>query len=96
MAFLSEKDFRNIKHALYDIRYKWRAIGLELGLTVGELKNLRRSDEDNLDDVVEKWLKRCQLNPTWKTLVMALRQKTVDEGSVADAIEHLYLEGASR
>ena len=97
MAFLSvDKDFRDVKHALFDIRYKWKNIGLELGLTRTELNNLRRSDEENLDDVVEMWLKRRQLNPTWKTLVTALRQKTVDEDSVADAIEQKYLEEASR
>ena len=96
MAFLSEKDFRDVKHALYDIRYKWKAIGLELGLTRGDLNNLRRSDDENFEDVVEKWLKRRKLKPTWETLVTALRQKTVDEDGVADTIEDEYLKGASR
>ena len=77
---------------LYDLRYKWEAIGLELGLARGELKNLKGDDDEKLRDVVEKWLKRRQLNPTWSTLAAALRQKTVDADNVADEIEEVFVK----
>ena len=88
-----EKDFRDVLYMLYDIRYNWEGIGYELGLSRADLKNLKGDSEKNIGDVIEKWLKRRRLNPTWETLAAALRQKTVDADDVADKIEEKYLGG---
>ena len=86
-----EKHFREVQYVLHDIRYKWEAIGIALGLSRADVNNLKGDDEKNLGDVIEMWLKRRHLKPTWTTLAAALQQKTVDAGNVADEIEEKYL-----
>ena len=97
MDFLTvEKDFRNVWHVLYDIRHKCKAIGYELGLSKRDLINLQGNDEENMSDVIEKWLRRHRLNPTWATLAAALREETVNANYIADEIEAKYLGGVHR
>ena len=81
---------------LYDIRYAWKAIGIELGLSRADVNNLKHDNEENLGDVIEKWLKRSHLKPTWMSLAAALREKTVDADNIADEIEEKYLGGVHR
>ena len=81
---------------LYNIRYNWKAIGYELGLSRLDLKHLQGDNEKNIRNVIEMWLKRHRLNPTWATLAAALRQKTVNADHIADEIEAKYLGGVHR
>ena len=74
---------------LYDTRYKWNTIGYALGLT--RVNKLKGSYDKKLSAVVDKWPKQPQLSPMWEILVVALRDKTVDEVDIADIIEAKYL-----
>ena len=92
---LTLDDFTAIRKTLYDAQDKWEEIGEELGLTRFDLKHLT-GDNKKLGDVVEKWLKRSQLNLTWETLAKALREPRVDRHDIADKIESEYLGGGPR
>ena len=85
------KNFQDVRHLLYDIRYKWETIGYALGLTRADIKNLKGSDDEKLSEVVDKWLKRHKPSPTWETLVAVLRHTTVEADDIADMIEAKYL-----
>ena len=93
MKLLTMDDFTTVRKAMYDARDKWEEIGEELGLTRSDLRHLTGNNYTKLGEVVEKWLQRRQLNPTWKTLAAVLREKTVDRPDLADDIERDYLGG---
>ena len=89
---LTIEDFCAVRKILHDARDKWEAIGEELGLKRSDLKHLKGDNYMKLGEVVEMWLQRRRLNPTWKTLADALREETVDREDIADKIEHKHLE----
>ena len=90
---LTMDDFTTVRKVLYDARDKWEKIGEEIGLTRSDLKHLTGDHYTKLGEVVEKWLQRRQLKPTWNALATALREKTVDRPDLADEIERKYLGG---
>ena len=65
-------------------------LGLTLGLNQPHVKNMRDSDTFR-DDVIASWLQKedhvtKRGNPTWKTLVTALRERRVNKTIVAKKI----------
>ena len=65
-------------------------LGLTLGLSQPHVKNMRDSDTFR-DDVIASWLQKedhviKRGDPTWKTLVRALRERRVNKTPVADEI----------
>ena len=94
MELLTYKDdFNSVKKELDTARDKWEEIGEELGLGREDLKHLEGSKREKLRQVVEMWLQRSQLKPTWKSLADALREKEVDRPDLADEIERKHLGG---
>ncbi len=88
-ALLDEaKDFRAVNRAVYTARGKWNPLGTELKVAGHIITNLNRRDppEDNLEAILRAWLKSPDLKPCWANLVKALREITVGEGGVAQAI----------
>ena len=85
-------DYNAVKKELYDAQDKWEEIGEELGLKRPDLKHIKGdNDYKKLGQVVEKWLQRSELNPTWQKLADALREPPVDRDDVAGKIESKYL-----
>lgn len=85
---LSIDDKKEVLEALHQVRAKWRYIGLGLQVEPGNLDAIESEQLDcqgRLDCVVTIWLERGQ-NCTWTALAEALRNKTVGEGALANAL----------
>ncbi len=93
--FTGEADFKGVRKALYCVRYKWRAVGNELGLSIYDLSSIASEptlcDHDaHLSEMIALCLKRRDPRPTWKKLIEALQSETVgEEGLAADLKEKL-------
>ncbi len=92
---LSDADFKGVRKALYRVRYKWRAIGIEFDLSIDDLSSIDseptlRNYDARLSKMIALWLKRRDPTPTWKELIKALQSETVgEEGLAADLKEKL-------
>lgn len=76
-----------IYKAIYNARAKWRRIGMELGLSTGDLDAIscRHSNpEDQLERALFIWVNKGK--GTWAQLVEALYSKTVGEAVLAQII----------
>ncbi len=93
--FTGEADFKGVRKALYRVRYKWRAIGIEFGFSIDDLSSIASEptlcDHDaHLSEMIALCLKRRDPRPTWKELIEALQSETVgEEGLAADLKEKL-------
>ena len=84
---LTLDDLRVVRGLLYPFRRKWYDIGIELGLKVGELDNIRAAYSDHgecLTEMIKLWLKCSNPLPTWTALGVALRAEPVDEVKIAE------------
>ncbi len=75
---LGTKDLQHIYGALFEVRAKWRPIGLELGLTPGTLDAIEQrkiNPSDRLEAVLLNWLQVTR-GATWEHLIDALRSAT--------------------
>jgi len=75
------------------LRHQWYNLGLSLETPHIELKiinsNYRGSAETSLIEVLQLWLKRSA-QPTWETIVEALKHPIVGEPRLAAQIEAKY------
>ena len=70
------------------VSYKWRMLGILLGVSHEELTKLYGEPVARLKVVISLWLSgRCSKPPTLESLISALRNRSVAEDSVATAIE---------
>ena len=64
-------DLREVRGLLYPLRRKWYDIGIELGLKIGELDNIKAAYSDHgecLTEMIKLWLKSTNPLPTWEAL----------------------------
>lgn len=85
-------NFSDVWSVLWDIRYKWRSIGRELGLREAVLENIEAAYGTNFEPCLQKmiteWIKLSKA--TWDALIAALKLPTVGEEGVADDIAKRY------
>ncbi len=77
---------------LIDICFDWENIGLELGLTTGTLDAIKvpyKSHKDCLKDTLKEWLNRSP-DPSWQSLIQALRSPIVEKKQLASLLESKY------
>ncbi len=95
---LNNEDAPWILEALHNCRNKWKEIAIALLLTGADIEDCKESNNIlSLNRVLSFWLARdTSTSPgvTLKTLVTALRRKTVGEGRVAQELEdkHKYFK----
>ena len=77
-----------------DIKKKWKALGLQLGLKKPTLEGIEADKRDVADckmEMLSKWLKQVDNSkPSWNSLVAALRNVLVEGSDIAKAIEAKY------
>ena len=89
---LGTSDLQLIYGALFEVRAKWRPIGLELSLTPGTLdaiEQMKINPSDRLEAVLLHWL-RVTRGASWKQVIDALRSALVDEIQLAEKLELKY------
>ena len=75
-----------------DIAAHWYNLGLKLKVRTGRLNCIRAefiSPEDQLREMLNAWLTTGD-NPSWKTLIDALRSRMVGASQLAAALETKY------
>lgn len=76
---------------MFEVRAKWRGIGLELGLTPGTLSSIEQrytDPKDRLYQVLSEWLAKGAA--TWSDLIAALWSVPVGETKLAGSIQKQY------
>ncbi len=73
---------------------EWENIGLALGLKPGILGGLKgpfKTPKDCLKDMLKEWLNRSD-DPSWQSLIKALRKPSVGKMQLANALEAKYCQ----
>ena len=90
---LSVNDLGVVMEELNNVSAKWYNIGLQLGVSVGTLKTIKKQYSDPSDclrETLTTWLQTCVPPPTWTNIVGALERSVVVEARLAADLEHKY------
>ena len=81
-------EMRQVLKYLCPMVKEWYQFGLELGVPDSTLKAIEQDHHDSVDTrkrkMIQKWMYSSQLNPSWCSLVKALRE--LEENQVAALI----------
>ena len=75
-----------------DMSAEWYDLGIQLKVRIGTLDNIRAdftAAKHRLRETLKAWLTTGD-NPSWKTLIDALRSKMVGASQLAAALEKMY------
>ena len=89
-------DLNNVLIAVADLQPQWEELGLSLGLSAEELKQLARVHSSVcrcLYEVLRYWITR--IGGSWEILAEALRNRQVGRNDVAERITKKYVSGNS-
>ena len=72
---------------------KWKQVAIQLGLSMGEIKTIQRDGDDCFDRfmaVFDHWQRSsCKLYD-WKTIITALKSRSVNENKLADELQREF------
>ncbi len=89
---LTSKDIAQLTDLLYPAAIKWYELGLQLGVSVGRLREIdygcRRSSRC-LTEMLTSWVSGTQ-STTVRNLVDALRRKSVNEEKLAAEVIEVF------
>ena len=77
---------------ILDVSADWYDLGLQLKVSIGTLKSIRAefcSPKHQLRETLNAWLTTGD-NPSWKTLIDALRSRMVGASQLAATLETKY------
>ena len=85
--------FKLVIHRGWDLRNKWKDIGIELGIDPASLDVIKQNNNGNPDDcfkdVMQLWLRNANTDPTLEQLDKALTAKTViGKWTIYDIVLH--------
>ena len=84
---LNDGSLWDVLNELYDVRSKWKVIGLGLRVPPSDLEAMSGSPLECLQSSLTKWLKGIDPPPTWDALVAVLRSRVVGEERKAQELE---------
>ena len=90
---LASSDLHKVLKELISAHNKWYNLGLALGLpssTLDSIKAQYDSTKDCLREMSKEWLKRTNPKPSWRAVVVGLRDVTVEENQLAEKVEKKY------
>ena len=94
MAYrLTKNDLRIVRNGVLSVSSKWYDLGLELGISPDHLDAIRKGNDDPQDclrEVLKRWLADVEPAPTWRTVIIALRNPAVGHHSLAEELEQKY------
>ena len=89
---LTSDDLGQVLEAVMDVAAHWYPLGLQLNVTTGTLDRIRKQFSDPRDQLMEMlkdWLNTDD-DPQWRTLINALRSRSVDARRLAGNLEREY------
>ena len=89
---LSSDDLGCVLEGVVDAAAQWYNLGLKLKVRTGKLNSIRtefNTPEDQLREMLNAWLTTGD-NPSWKTLIDALRSPLVGASHLATVLEAKY------
>ena len=94
---LTKNDIKTIRREVFPAAAKYYDLGIELGLDPDYLNTLTsKSDEENLRELLIRWLSGIDPEPTWKALCDALCSPAVKQELLAEEIEEKYCKKDSK
>ena len=91
---LTSSNLATVRDALFDVRSKWEDIGIEL-LSKNDTDAIKKEKGnivvDCLTEMLSVYLKRAKPEPSWKSIIAALKAKAVGESQLAEELEKKYL-----
>ena len=91
---LTIDDLQTVTQELLPVAQHWEAIGVALCLHLDEdeMKTFpkRGSVEDHLSEMLKWWLNRVSPQPSWRSIIDALRSPAVGENKFAQNLELKY------
>ena len=90
---LASSDLHKVLKELISAHNKWYNLGLALGLpssTLDSIKAQYDSTKDCLREMSKEWLKRTNPKPSWRAVIVGLRDVTVEENQLAEEVEMKY------
>ena len=72
---------------------KWKPVAIQLGLSMGEIKTIQRDENECFDRfmaVFDRWQRSSCKPYIWKTLVTALKSRSVNENKLADELQREF------
>lgn len=86
---LTTKNIKEVRGFLYEVRFKWYDIGLELEVPIEKLDHIKDQYKDDgrcLLEMLKVWFLMTSANhlPTWKELANALAARPVDEMELSE------------
>ena len=91
---LSLSNLRTVREELYDVRSKWEDIGIELldkNVTDAIKKEKSNDTGDCLTEMLSTYLKGDDPQPSWSSIIAALRARAVGKARLAKDLEEKYL-----
>jgi len=85
-------DLGHVLEEVVDISAEWYNLGLKLSVRVGKLNSICtefNTTKDRLREVLNAWLSTSE-NPSWKTLIDALKSRIVGASQLAGDLETKY------
>ena len=91
---LTSSNLATVRDALFNVRSKWEDIGIEL-LSKDDTDAIK-TEKCNivvayLTEMLSVYLKRAKPEPSWRSIIAALRAKAVGESQLAKELEEKYL-----
>ena len=79
---LSTSTLKEVQRSLWEVRYKWYQIGIELGIPIATLEVILQNNHRDIDkcftSMLSEWLRNFHGDsPCWKTMAEALQSKPV-------------------
>ena len=90
---LGPDDLREVLKELWEVSNKWYNIGLEFGLSVDALKNIKQQNPDQqnaLREMLSIWLDGVGSLSTWAALADALESRIVGAKLLAAELRRTY------
>ena len=85
---MNVRDLYKVQDAVWPARAKWYDIGLRLGILAGTLDAIAaahlRNPDECFTNTIKEWLKNDEPQPTWESLVDALRSPVVGYADLAN------------
>ena len=72
---------------------KWKQVAIQLELSISEIKTIQRDEDDAFDRfmaVFDRWQRSSGSPYVWKTLITALKSRSVDESRLADELQRKF------